>query len=87
MFGEDAITARTCQRWFVKFCLGDLSLKDELRSERSSDVHYEVPCCMIGKDPKLISSEVGFKLGIHQTTALDHIKRLNFVSKLCVLCQ
>ncbi|PRD22965.1 UNVERIFIED_CONTAM: hypothetical protein NCL1_47687 [Trichonephila clavipes] len=28
------------------------------------------------------STEVGFKLGIHQTTALDYIKRFGFGSKL-----
>lgn len=32
----------------------------------------------------LTSVDVAFKLGIHQTTALDHIKRLGFVSKLSV---
>ncbi|PRD32626.1 UNVERIFIED_CONTAM: hypothetical protein NCL1_19863 [Trichonephila clavipes] len=38
VFGEEAVTAQTCQTWLLKFYLGDLSLKDEPKSERLSDV-------------------------------------------------
>lgn len=84
VFGEAAVTARTCQRWFTKFRSGDFSLKDEPRSGRPSDVNDEVIRSMIRTNPTLTSVDVAFKLGIHQTTALDHIKRLGFVSKLSV---
>ena len=26
MYGEDAVTDRVCQKWFVKFCAGDFWL-------------------------------------------------------------
>ena len=26
MYGEGAVTGRTCQKWFAKFCAGDFSL-------------------------------------------------------------
>ncbi|GFW28406.1 hypothetical protein TNCV_4640711 [Trichonephila clavipes] len=39
---------------------------------------------MIKTNPMLTSTEVGFKLGIHQTIALDYIKTLNFMSKLSI---
>ncbi|GFT68610.1 HTH_48 domain-containing protein [Trichonephila clavipes] len=35
-------------------------------------------------NPSLTSTEVGFKLGIRQTTTLDYIRRLGFVSKFSV---
>ncbi|GFX22498.1 hypothetical protein TNCV_2784351 [Trichonephila clavipes] len=38
-------------------------------------------------NPPLTSTEVGFKLGIHQTTALYYIKKLGFMSKLSVWVQ
>ncbi|GFX36395.1 uncharacterized protein TNCV_3671501 [Trichonephila clavipes] len=38
MFGEEAITARTCQRYLVKFCFDDLPLKDEPRSGWPSNI-------------------------------------------------
>ena len=28
VYGEGAVTDRTCQKWFVKFCPGDFSLDD-----------------------------------------------------------
>ena len=30
--GEDAVTDRMCQKWFVKFCAGDFSLDDASQS-------------------------------------------------------
>ncbi|PRD30198.1 UNVERIFIED_CONTAM: Histone-lysine N-methyltransferase SETMAR [Trichonephila clavipes] len=76
VFGKGAVTARTCKRRLVKFCLGDFSLKNEPRSLRLSDVSDEVLSKMIRTNPTLTSTEMGFRLGIHQITALDYIKRL-----------
>ena len=28
VYGEGAVTGRTCQKWFVKFCAGDFLLDD-----------------------------------------------------------
>ncbi|GFV66896.1 hypothetical protein TNCV_4791481 [Trichonephila clavipes] len=39
---EEAEIAPTCQRWLVKFCLSDSSLKDHPRSGKSSVVSDEV---------------------------------------------
>ncbi|GFW80064.1 hypothetical protein TNCV_4911621 [Trichonephila clavipes] len=55
----------------VKFCLSGFSLKDEPRSGGSSDVSDEVLRRTIRTNPTLTSTEVDFKFGIHQTTALD----------------
>ncbi|GFW19124.1 hypothetical protein TNCV_254511 [Trichonephila clavipes] len=51
VFEEEAATARTTQRWFVKFCLGDFSLKNEPRSGRLLDVSTEVLRSMIKRNP------------------------------------
>ena len=34
MYGEDTVTDWTCQKWFVKFWAGDVSLEDVPQSER-----------------------------------------------------
>ncbi|GFX83197.1 histone-lysine N-methyltransferase SETMAR [Trichonephila clavipes] len=81
VFGEEAITDRTCQKWLVKFCLDDFSLKDEPRSGWPSDASDEVPLSMIRTNSALTSPEVCFKLRIHQTTTLDCLKKIGFVSK------
>ncbi|GFX86319.1 hypothetical protein TNCV_2562011 [Trichonephila clavipes] len=81
---EEAVTARTCQRWHVKLHFCDFSLKDQLRSGSPSDVYDDVLGSMIRTNPTLTSTEVSFKLGIPQNIALDYIKGLGFVPKLFV---
>ena len=38
MYGEDAVTDRTCQRWFAKFHAGEFSLDDAPQSGRPAEV-------------------------------------------------
>ncbi|GFX93478.1 histone-lysine N-methyltransferase SETMAR [Trichonephila clavipes] len=84
LFGEAVVTARTCQRCLVKFCLDDFSSTDEPISGSPADDIDEVQRSMTSINPTLTSTEVGFKLGVNQTTALDYIKMLGFVSELYV---
>ncbi|GFV33575.1 hypothetical protein TNCV_4566901 [Trichonephila clavipes] len=62
MFGENAITSRTCQRWFPKFRLGEYSLVDELRLRRPADVSDQVLRIRTKRDPILTSPDVGVGL-------------------------
>ena len=41
VYGEGAVSARTCQKWFAKFCAGDSSLDDAPRSGRPVEVDSE----------------------------------------------
>ncbi|GFT11087.1 hypothetical protein TNCV_1084431 [Trichonephila clavipes] len=84
MFGEEVVTAKTCQRGLVKFCWNDSSLKEELRSGMPSDVSEEVLRSKIRTNPTLTYTEVSVKIRIFQNTALDYNKRLVFLSKLSV---
>ena len=38
MYGEGAVTDRTCQMWFAKFHAGDFSLDDAARSGRPVEI-------------------------------------------------
>ena len=38
MYGEGAVTDRTCQKWFAKFHAGDFSLDDAPQSGRPVEV-------------------------------------------------
>ena len=38
VYGEGAVTDRTCQKWFAKFRAGDFSLDDAPRSGRPVEV-------------------------------------------------
>ena len=41
VYGEGAVTDRTCQKWFAKFCSGDFSLDDAPRSGRQVKVNSD----------------------------------------------
>ena len=38
VYGEGAVTDRMCQKWFVKFCAGDLSLDNAPWSGRPAEI-------------------------------------------------
>ena len=38
VYGESVVTDRTCQKWFAKFCAGDLSLDDTPQYGRPVEV-------------------------------------------------
>ena len=38
VYGEDSVTNKMCQKWFVKFCARDFSLDGALRSGRPVEV-------------------------------------------------
>ncbi|GFU91111.1 uncharacterized protein TNCV_4924421 [Trichonephila clavipes] len=58
-FGKEAVTARTCQRWLVKFRLGNFSFKDEPRSERPSDVRgCGSPVVKVSNHGRLVMSSI-----------------------------
>ena len=38
MYGKDAVTDRTCQKWFAGFCAGDCLLDDAPRLGRPVEV-------------------------------------------------
>ena len=41
VYGEAAVTDRTCQKWFVKFHVGDFSLEDAPQSGRPAEVESD----------------------------------------------
>lgn len=82
VFGTDALCTRTCQRWFEKFRVGDLSLKEQPRSGRPSETDDDLLRAMLEDDPHLTTREIGEKLGIHYTTVADKIKSIGFILKL-----
>ena len=47
----DAITIRTCQRWFQRFKSGDLSLEGKLRPERSQEISNDDLLEVVDENP------------------------------------
>lgn len=82
VYGDKALKETQCQSWFVKFRLGDFSLKDKPRSGRPSAVDDDVIKALIESDRHVTEREIGEKLNIPQSTIHDHIRRLGMVKKL-----
>ena len=59
VFGEDAVTDCTCQRWFSKFKSGDLSVDNEPHVGHPTKFDDEVLQAMLEEDPCLTSTAIG----------------------------
>lgn len=84
VFGEDSISARTCQRWYVRFRSGNFKLQDDERSGRPTAISDDILEQYILDNPRATSRMVAEHFEVGQTTILRHLSKLNFVSKLDV---
>lgn len=81
VFGDDAVSERTCRNRFQKFKAGDRSLEDRPRSGRPSAIDDDILLNILKENPFLTSSEIAEKLNVAQQTVSDHIQRLGLVYK------
>lgn len=72
-FGEEAVTERTCQRWFHRFRSGDESLEDEEREGRPSLVDEEALKECIEADPRQSLRELATRFGCTHVTIASHL--------------
>ena len=82
VYGIDAVTERTCRRWFAKFREGDRSLEDEPRSGRPSTTPVEALLQLVQQEPKLTSREFAARMGVDHQTVLNHLAENGYVLKL-----
>ena len=80
MYGEGAVTDRTCQKWFVKFCAGDFSLDDVPRSGRPAEVDNNQIKALIENNKHHTTQEIAGILKISKS-----IKLLVKNKKVCLL--
>lgn len=87
VYGEDALTVRTCQRWFTKFRSGDMSLEDFPRpgpTGPSVKMDDDALLSLVEADPRLTTRELGDILGFSHTTIANRLHRLGKISKVGV---
>ena len=51
VYGKEAISERTCQNWFKRFCSKDFALKNKQRPGRLIQVNDEELRAIVGLDP------------------------------------
>ena len=81
-YGEDALTVRTCRRWFTKFRCGDTSLEDKPRLGRPVEIDDDALLSLVGADPRLTTRELAETQGSSHVTIITHVHQLGKVSKM-----
>ncbi|KMQ83636.1 histone-lysine n-methyltransferase setmar-like protein [Lasius niger] len=83
VFGENAVSISTCERWFAKFERGDFNLDDQPRSGCPPKIDDDIVRNLVDTNPR-ISTEVAERLNVNRSTAFQHLKKLDYNLKLNV---
>ena len=76
VYGEGAVTAEMCQKWFVKFCAGDFSLDDAPRSGRPVEVDSNHIETIIENNQCHTMWEIADILKISKSSVENHLHHL-----------
>lgn len=82
VYGEEAITERTAQKWFQKFREGIFNLDDAPRSGRPSDFDEETLNLLIHEDPRQSTRDLEQATGYDHATVARHLRQMGKVQKL-----
>lgn len=81
VYGEDALSISTAQKWFVQFRAGNLDVKDAARSGRPITEKINEILNIIHENPHITAQSIAAKLDISQTTVLRHLHEAGFTKK------
>ena len=76
VYGEEAITERTAQKWFQKFREGIFNLDDAPRSGRPSDFDEETLNLLIHEDPRQSTRDLEQATGYDHATVARHLRQM-----------
>ena len=76
MYGEGAVTDRTCQKWFVKFCAGDFSLDSAPWSGRPVEVDSDQIQTLIENNQHYTTRKIADILKISKSSVENHLHQL-----------
>lgn len=83
-YGDDALSKRTCERWFAKFRSGNEDLEDELHQRGPSEFSDENVQSVLDAEPRATTREIAEKLGCSHTAVEYHLHKMGKVNKLGV---
>ena len=79
--GEGAVTDRTCQKWFAKFCAGDFLLDNAPRSGRPVEVYSDQIETVIENNQCYTMREIANTLKISKSSVENHLHQLGYVNR------
>ena len=80
MYGEGALTDRTCQKWFAKFCAGDFLLDDAPGLGRPVKVDSDQIKTIIENNQCYTTREIADRLKISKSSVENHLHQLGYVN-------
>ena len=80
VYGEGAVTDRTCQKWFAKFCAGDFSLDDAPRSGRPVEVDSDQIETLTENNQHYTTQEIADIRKIFKSSTENHLHQLGYVN-------
>ncbi|GFV49897.1 histone-lysine N-methyltransferase SETMAR [Trichonephila clavipes] len=83
-YGEGVLTVRQCQNWFAKFRSGNFDIEDAPRSGRPVEADKDAIKALVHANRR-ITTEIGLRLNLSNSTVYDHLKGLGLSSKLDLL--
>ena len=84
MYGEGAVTDRTCQKWFVKYHDGYFSLDDAPRSGRPVEVDSDQIETLIENDQHYTTQEIADILKTSNSSVENHLHQVGYVHRFDV---
>ena len=84
VYGEGAVTDRTCQKWFVKFRAGDFSLDNAPWSGRPVEVDSDQIKTIIENNQRYTTWEIANILKISKSSTENHLHQLGYVNRFDV---
>ena len=82
VYGEDALTKRTWQKWFNKFRSGNLCVEESRRSGRPTKIDTDKIKALVDENPHSATRNIASELQISHPTVLRHIHKIGNVSRL-----
>ena len=81
VYGESAVTDRTCQKWFAKFHAGDFSLDDAPRSGRPVEVDSDQIITILENNQCYTTQEIADIIKISKSSVENHLHQLGYVNR------
>ena len=82
VYGKEAISLCSYQRWIEKFWSGDLSVENSSRTGRSTEIETDIIKMLFDENPYLTTQDIAGDLENSHISVLNHIHKIGYVSRL-----
>jgi len=78
VYGEGSITEKTCRTWYNRFRSDDITLGDQPRSGRPSNLDNQALIALVKENNRQTTRDLAEQLGVHHSTVEDHLHDLGY---------